>query len=242
MLVTPAKGDNMRYKSINTARYKVLCGSAQEDPTYENWLRLAEAIFSGQTRLADLYDKKEELLRIKEIDELRARGEKTLYQIEEEISKPIRRKKPNFKPESIPVLIKNLETGEKGEFNSIKQACEANDINASYARLLFRKKEADEIIYNGFLIKKLKKEVLESKIEVKRMKLNPYIDINVHKTPWTDEEKAFVAQNRPAMLLREIAVCLGRSAESCSNAYREMKKKGTLEYYKKFDISDKVGA
>ena len=232
----------MKYSSIGINRHRVLNGLAQEDPTYENWLRLAEAIFSGQTRLSDLYDKKEELERIREIDELRARGEKTPYQIEEKTSKPIRKNNPKFKPESIPVEIKNLETGEKGEFNSIKQACEANDINASYARLLFRKKEADEIIYNGFLIKKLKKEVLESKIEVKRIKLNPYIDINVHKTPWTDEEKAFVAQNRPAMLLREIAVCLGRSAESCSNVYREMKKKGTLEYYKKFGISDKVGA
>lgn len=228
----------MSYRSVGIKRHKVLNGLAQEDPTYENYLRLAEWIFTGKIRLVDLQDKQEEVKRMKEIDELRARGEKTSYEPVEK--KPKRVNNPNFKPKRIMVEVTNLEINEKNIYKSMKNFCEVNDISYSYIKHRFRKEQSNKILYNRLIIKKIEMNSEEAEIQPKRVYLNPNIDMNKHKTLWSDEEKAFVAQNRPDKTWKYIGECLGRSSESCSNVMRHMKSKGTLEYYKNLDISDKL--
>lgn len=226
------------YNSVGINKHKILNAAAQEDPTYENYLRLAEWIFTGKIRLVDLQDKQEEVKRMKEIDELRARGEKTSYEPVEK--KPKRVNNPNFKPKRIMIEVKNLKTNEKTLYVSMKNFCEVNDISYSYIKVRFSKAQSSKILYNGLIIKKIEINTAETEIQPQRVYLNPNIDINKHKTPWADEEKAFVAQNRPDKTWKYIGACLGRSAESCSNVMRHMKNKGQLEYYKNLDISDKL--
>lgn len=226
------------YSNVAINKHKVMNASAQEDPTYENYLRLAEAIFTGRIKLVDLQDKEEETKRIKEIDEIRSRGEKTPYESREKRKKRITN--PKFKPKKIMVEVTNLETNEKDIYVSMKNFCEMNDISYSYIKYRFKKAQSNKILYNRLIIQKLESNTEEVEIEPQRVYLNPNIDINKHKTPWVDEEKAFVAQNRPHKTWKYIGICLGRSAESCSNILRQIKNKGQFEYYLNLDISDKL--
>jgi len=57
--------------------------------------------------------------------------------------------------------------------------------------------KSNRILYNRLIINKLETDTGEVEVQPQRVYLNPNIDINKHKTPWVDEEKAFVAQNRP---------------------------------------------
>lgn len=225
------------YNSVGINKHKILNAAAQEDPTYENYLRLAEWIFTGKIRIVDLQDKQEEVKRMKEIDELRSRGEKTPY--EAEGKKPKRITNPKG-PRKLMIEVKNLKTNEKTIYKSMKNFCEVNDISYSYIKHQFRKEQSDKILYNRLIIKKIEMNSEEAEIQPKRVYLNPNIDMNKHKTLWSDEEKAFVAQNRPDKTWKYIGTCLGRSAESCSNVMRRMKNKGQLEYYKNLDISDRL--
>lgn len=224
--------------SVSLHRHKVTNASAQEDPTYENWLRLAEAIFTGRIKLVDLQDKEEEIKRMKEIDDMRERGEKTPYEPKKKREK--RTYNNNFKPRKIIVEVRNLETNEKDIYKSMKNFCEVNEISYSYIKSRFKKAQSNEISYNRLIIKKLESNTGEAEIKPHRVYLNPNIDMNKHKTPWVDEEKAFVVQNRPDKTWKYIGVCLGRSPESCSNILRQIKNKGQLEYYLNLDISDKL--
>lgn len=228
----------MNYTSVGINRHKVLNGLAQEDPTYENYLRLAEWIFTGKVSLSDLLNEEESRKRMKEIDELRARGERTPY--EAEFKKPKAKGNPNLSPRKIVLEVTNLETKEKIIYKSMKSFCEINNVSRSYIKNRFKKAQGNKILYNRLIIKKLDTNTSETEIQAQRVYLNPNIDINKHKTPWTEEEKAFIAQNRPDKTWKYIGACLGRSAESCSNVMRNMKNKGELEYYKNLDISDRL--
>lgn len=224
--------------SVGINKHKVLNVLAQEDPTYENWLRLAEWIFTKKIRLVDLQDKDEEQKRMKEIDELRARGEKTPYE-------PANKKKkakgnPNLSPRKIVLEVTNLENNEKIIYKSMKNFCEINDISYTYIKSRFKKAQSRKILYNRLIIKKIETNTIETEMQPQRVYLNPNIDTDKHKTLWSDEEKAFIAQNRPDKTWKYIGKCLGRSTESCSNVMRKMRKKGNLEYYKNLDISDKL--
>lgn len=225
------------YSNVAINKHKVTNALAQEDPTYENYLRLAEAIFTGRIKVVDLQDKEEETKRIKEIDDMRARGEKTPYEAAEKKPKRITNTKG---PKKIMVEVTNLETNEKNIYKSMKNFCEVNEISYSYIKYRFKKAKSNKILYNRLIINKLETDTGEVEVQPQRVYLNPNIDINKHKTPWVDEEKAFVAQNRPDKTWRYIGVCLGRSAESCSNVLRHMKNKGQLEYYLNLDISGKL--
>ncbi|MPM81081.1 hypothetical protein SDC9_128133 [bioreactor metagenome] len=225
------------YSSVSFNRHKVTNALAQDDPTYENYLRLAEAIFTGRIKVVDLQDKEEETKRMKEIDDMRARGEKTPYEAAEKKPKRITNTKG---PKKIMVEVTNLETNEKNIYKSMKNFCEVNEISYSYIKSRFKKAKSNRILYNRLIINKLETDTGEVEVRPQRVYLNPNIDINKHKTPWVDEEKAFVAQNRPDKTWRYIGACLGRSAESCSNVLRHMKNKGQLEYYLNLDISDKL--
>lgn len=225
------------YSSVSFNRHKVTNALAQEDPTYENYLRLAEAIFTGRIKVVDLQDKEEETKRMKEIDDMRSRGEKTPYEAAEKKPKRITNTKG---PKKIMVEVTNLETDEKNIYKSMKNFCEVNEISYSYIKYRFKKAKSNKILYNRLIINRLETDTGEVEVQPQRVYLNPNIDINKHKTPWVDEEKAFVAQNRPDKTWRYIGACLGRSAESCSNVLRHMKNKGQLEYYLNLDISDKL--
>ncbi|WP_434796648.1 hypothetical protein [Terrisporobacter vanillatitrophus] len=225
------------YSSVSFNRHKVTNALAQEDPTYENYLRLAEAIFTGRIKVVDLQDKEEETKRMKEIDDMRARGEKTPYEAAEKKPKRITNTKG---PKKIMVEVTNLETNEKNIYKSMKNFCEVNEISYSYIKSRFKKAKSNKILYNRLIINKLETDTGEVEVQPQRVYLNPNIDINKHKTPWVDEEKAFVAQNRPDKTWKYIGACLGRSAESCSNVLRHMKNKGQLEYYLNLYISDKL--
>lgn len=225
------------YSSVSFNRHKVTNALAQEDPTYENYLRLAEAIFTGRIKVVDLQDKEEERKRMKEIDDMRARGEKTPYEAAEKKPKRITNTKGSKK---IMVEVIDLETNEKNIYKSIKNFCEVNDISYSYIKSRFKKAKSNKILYNRLIINRLETDIGEVEAQPQRVYLNPNIDINKHKTPWVDEEKAFVAQNRPDKTWKYIGACLGRSAESCSNVLRHIKNKGQLEYYMNLDISDKL--
>lgn len=210
---------------------------AIEDLTLINYLRLAEAIFTGRIKVVDLQDKEEERKRMKEIDDMRARGDKTPYESAEKRPKRITNTKGSKK---IMVEVIDLETNEKNIYKSMKNFCEVNDISYSYIKSRFKKAKSNRILYNRLIINKLETDTGEVEVQPQRVYLNPNIDINKHKTPWVDEEKAFVAQNRPDKTWKYIGACLGRSAESCSNVLRHMKNKGQLEYYLNLDIADKL--
>ena len=208
-----------------------------EDKTLINYLRLAESIFTGRIKVVDLQDKEEEIIRIKEIDDMRARGEKTPYEATDKKPKRITNTKG---PKKIMVEVTNLETNEKHIYKSMKNFCKVNEISYSYIKSRFKKAKSNKILYNRLIINKLETNTVEVEIQPQRVYLNPNIDTNKHKTLWVDEEKAFVAQNRPDKTWKYIGACLGRSAESCSNVLRHIKNKGQLEYYLNLDISDKL--
>lgn len=210
---------------------------AIEDPTLINYLRLAESIFTGRIKVVDLQDKEEERKRMKEIDDMRARGEKTPYESVEKKPKRITNTKG---PKKIMVEVTNLENKEKSIYKSMKNFCEVNKVSYSYIKTRFKKENSNKILYNRLIINKLETNTGEVEIQPQRVCLNPNIDTNKHKTLWVDEEKAFVAQNRPDKTWKYIGACLGRSAESCSNVLRHIKNKGQLEYYLNLDISDKL--
>lgn len=219
----------MNYSSVGINRHRILNGLAQEDPTYENWLRLAETIFSGQIRLSDLYDKEESLKRMKEIDELRARGEKTEYETLYAGSEMGR---------GTPLEVKNCRTKEVKKFTSIKKACDEYNIPSHKIVNAFLKAGTNKILYHGLIFKKIKEYTPKSKIKDNRQ----YYDAELHNrynTKIEEWEKAFIVQNRPEMKWRDIGLILGRTPEGLGNILRTIKKKGNLEYYRNMDISDR---
>ena len=115
---------------------------AIEDLTLINYLRLAEAIFTGRIKVVDLQDKEEERKRMKEIDDMRARGEKTPYESAEKKPKRITNTKG---PKKIMVEVIDLETNEKNIYKSMKNFCEVNDISYSYIKSRFKKAKSNRI-------------------------------------------------------------------------------------------------
>lgn len=228
----------MNYKVISESRHKVKNAFAQEDITYENYLRLAESILTGRVRIQDLQDEVEAHKRMKEIDELRAKGGKTGYEKTTNDNKK-RSGNPNLKYKKIVLEVTDLKTNKTITYKSMREFCEVNYISRENIKKKFKKAESDQITYNDLIIKKIDVTGLKLDIEPYRIYLNKETDLKKHKTKWNDEEKAFIAQNRPQMLWRDITVFLGRSAESCSNMLRELKKQNKLDFYKNIDISDK---
>ena len=218
----------MSYTSVGINRHKILNGLAQEDPTYENYLRLAETIFTGKIRLVDLQDNEEAAKRMKEIDELRARGEQTEYEtIDITAEKGI----------GTPLEVKNCRTKEVKNFTSIKKACNEYNIPSHKIVNAFSKAGTNKILYCGLIFKKVKKEkAKKTKIKDNRQYYDPYIH-NRHNTKVEEWEKAFIVQVRPGMQWKDIGLFLGRTPESCSSILRNIKKKEKLEYYKSLDIS-----
>lgn len=228
----------MNYTSVGIQRHKVLNGLAQEDPTYENYLRLAESILTGRVRIQDLQDEMEAHKRMKEIDELRAKGGKTEYEKTTNDNKK-RTGNPNLKYKKIVLEVTDLKTNKTITYKSMREFCEVNYISRETIKNKFKKEQSHQITYKDLIIKKIDVTDLKLNIEPYRIYLNKETDLQKHKTRWNDEEKAFIVQNRPQMLWRDIAVFLGRSAESCSNMLRELKKQNKLDFYKNIDISDK---
>ena len=136
-------------KVIGERKHKVLNARADDDPTYENWLRLAETIFTGKIRVNDLLDEEEAKRRMQEIDELRARGEKT------ECEHETRRNKKKWETEyreltnkKIKLEVTNTKTKEKKIYNSMSEFCKNNDISRTYIRKRFKKAQSKKILYN----------------------------------------------------------------------------------------------
>ena len=251
-----SKGDKM-YKSVSMGRHKFLDPTVQSDPTRDNWLRLAAAILikpenmigCGRNNstlgisLTDLYDKEEELKRMKEIDELRARGEKTEYEkLHPSDSERYKSIQKSYSRRGAPIEVTNLSTGEVKKFESIKSAsyeCNLLDYNIVNR---FKKADTNEIVYSGYKFKKINIEKVEFNLKAYRQ----YYDASLHtkhKTKIAEWEKAFVAQHRPMLKWKEISLILGRTPESCGNILRDIKKKGKLEYYKSLDITEvEIGA
>lgn len=217
----------MNYTSVGINRHKVLNGLAQEDPTYENYLRLAEWIFTGKVSLIDLLDQEEATRRMKEIDELR---------LSKKIEKNNITKRKNAYNKTIIEVI-NTKTKEKSFYKSIREFCKTTGISRTCIKKIFEKEQGTKILYKDLIIKKVKRDTLKSRIELHRICLNPNLDKDKHNTKWNDYEKAFIVQNRPQMAWKDIEIFLGRSAESCSKAMRKIKTNGQLEYYKNLDIS-----
>lgn len=230
----------MRYTVIHENRHKVSNALAQEDVTYENYLRLAESILSGKTKVVDLQDETEARKRMQEIDELRARGEKTEYELETHQNKKKydtdNRKITNKK---IVLEVTNTETGEKIMYKSLREFCDVTGASRSYIRKLFKEVQDNKIIYKRLIIQKIETDSLEVEIEPHRIYLNTNLDLKNYKTEWNDYEKAFMVQNRPQMMWKDIGIYLGRTLESCSTMLRRIKIEGKLDYYRNLDISDK---
>lgn len=226
-------------KVIGERKHKVLNASAQDDPTYENYLRLAEWIFTGKVLTSDLQDQQEALKRMREIDELRAKGGKTEYEESTE-NKKKPKKNDNFKPKRIIIYVTDTKTNETIAYNSIREFCDINNISREAIKYQFKKTKSEEITFNDLIIKKVEKDTVKPKIQAHRIYLNRNVDLGKYKTTWNDYEKAFVVQNRPEMMWKDIAICLGRTAESCSNILRMLKKEGKVDFYRNLDISDKL--
>lgn len=225
-----------RVVSVN--RYKVLNALAQEDITYENYLRLAESILTGKTKVVDLQDEEEAAKRMQEIDELRARGEKTEYEILTSYNKK-QVGNPDIYKKRVIIETTNIETGEIIYYKSVRQLCDALGISKKTINDRFKKSENDIVEYKGLIIHKKERQALESEIQPHRIYLNPNVNVANYKNVWNDEEKAFIVQNRPQMTWKNIGIYLGRSTEACSNMYRMLKKDNKLGFYKDLDISDK---
>lgn len=226
-------------KVITENRHKVSNALAQDDPVYENYLRLAEWIFTGKVLTADLQDAEESRKRIQEIDELRANGGKTEY--EETNTKNHKKQKgnPNLGKKRTIVEVTDLKTKKKTYYTSIREFCDITDTSRTTIKNQFKKAQNSFILHEELLIKKVEQSVLEAKIRPHRIYLNSKVDSSNHKNEWNDYEKAFVAQNRPQMKWKSIGIYLGRTAEACSNVMRIMKKEDKLDFYRNIDISDK---
>ena len=158
-------------------------------------------------------DRIESIRRMKEIDDMRARGLKTeCEQIKVDISES--REKPT---RSTRVYVKNFITDEEKEHESIKQACKEYGLSYYQVYKQFKKSSSKKILHNRLLIKK---------IDEKRV------------IKWTDEELAFLVQSRPGMQWHDIALALDRTKGACFEKYKAIKDKGKLEYYLNFDYED----
>lgn len=234
----------MYSKVIGIGRHKVLNPLAQEDHTYENYLRLIEAILvpqqNGSTigvNLSDLYDSEESAKRMKEIDELRARGEKTPYESTNENTKLQGNR--NLRPQSIITECYDEETKETKVYNSLKELCLENNLNICYVRTKFRETDKEYIWYKGKRIKKLGKAVLNLKRELPRVYLREDMESNLY----CGDEKAYVVQMKDkGYSFSEIAMSMDRTSASCNAQYAKLRKLNLLDFYRNIDISDKIGA
>lgn len=229
----------MRYTVIHENRHKVSNALAQEDVTYENYLRLAESILTGKTKVVDLQDDEEGKKRMKEIDELREKGEKTEYESLTNKNMKKHLGNPEVYKKRVIIETTNIETGEMIYYKSVRQLCDALGVCKKTINDRFKKAENEKIEYKGLVIHKKERQALENEIEPHRIYLNPNVNKANYKNVWNDEEKAFIVQNRPQMTWKNIGIYLGRSTEACSNMFRMMKKEDKLDYYRSLDISDK---
>lgn len=67
-----------------------------------------------------------------------------------------------------------------------------------------------------------------------RMIYNPEFHEN-HGKRWSEEDKAYLVQMRPAMKWAYLSLALGRTHDVCADKYYELKKQGKLEYYKNLE-------
>lgn len=207
---------------ISTNRHKVSNALAQDDITYENYLRLAEWIFVGKVHLKDLQDDREAKKRMKEIDELRARGDRTPY--EDETIQNKKRCAPKTNKKRIVIEVTNLAINEKTIYKSLREFCDLTGTPRTIIKERFKRSQSKKILFNRMIIRKVEIDTSEFKIRPHRIYLNSDIDLQRHKTKWCDYEKAFIVQNKSQMKWKDIGIFLGRSAESCSNVLRNIKK------------------
>ena len=166
---------NKRVKVERTNRYKL------EDETYLNYLALIGAIFTGNAHLQQyfgLYDKEEQERRIAEIDELRARGEKTelekwyneslkndehCFNMPKQLDEKLRQKRAETMRKTMTgncnrgkrVEVTNLDTMEIEIYKSMRDADPAIGHKPGYLSSVFRERKCDEIIVKNFKVKKL---------------------------------------------------------------------------------------
>lgn len=69
----------------------------------------------------------------------------------------------------------------------------------------------------------------------KRMVYDPEFHDN-HGKRWSEEDKAYLVQMRPAMKWKDLSLALGRTHDVCLYKYNQIKKQGKLKYYKNLDI------
>lgn len=131
-----------------------------DDKTFTNYLALAAAILDPYPEPIDYYldglkDESESRRRIKEIEEIRARGIGT--DLDNEIKQNAELKiAKNSKVK--PATAINLRTGEQTTCDSIKEL--AFELNLNYKSIIssFRYRKSDQIKYKGYLIKKYDKK------------------------------------------------------------------------------------
>ena len=68
-----------------------------------------------------------------------------------------------------------------------------------------------------------------------RMIYDPEFHEN-HGKRWSEEDKAYLVQMRPAMKWNDLSLALGRTIDTCFHKYSQIKKQGKLEYYKDLEI------
>lgn len=68
-----------------------------------------------------------------------------------------------------------------------------------------------------------------------RMVYDPEFHEN-HGKIWSEEDKAYLVQMRPAMKWNDLSLALGRTLDTCFYKYNQIKKQGKLEYYKNLEI------
>lgn len=208
---------------------KQTCSS--DEVTYLNYLALAAAILapsSNERYTKGLYDNEEADKRIKEIEDLRARGEKTELELwyKSEVNKVARNSSVNKEGNNISIF--DLRTNTEKHYSSLRYVCEQNDLKYENVKVKLRENKGNSITINRYIIKRIDRDEVDiSKLHAKECKNNL----------WTPKELSYLVKNRPNMTYREIANVLNKTKQSCESKYLRIKKEGKLDFYKNLKIS-----
>lgn len=152
----------MKYKPAESHK-SYIDPAMVEDITFTNHLALAAAILDPSDRkisyyLNGLYDKDVGDVRIQEIDRMNRQGIKTVLQdwYEKSVRSAGNKRESDRKQNTnTPTLVINTSLDGAIRYETLKEACDLNDLNYKSVNNKFWYRKSNEIEYKGLILRKL---------------------------------------------------------------------------------------
>lgn len=140
-------------------KYEVICKTEHEELVRDNWLKLAECILTPILKntnyyLKGFYDKKEEKKNCKKIDYIRSLGAMTDAEHEMWLNE-FKKQMDSTKSCGPRTRVINKYAGTKKVYNTLKEACEDNDISYFKIKKVFKEEQSKKTKYQGLIFEKL---------------------------------------------------------------------------------------